>query len=304
MRRKTRCWARGLIVVLLGFGRISAEVRVVGTDLLGLEFTRAVYEWSSGSGVRVALACDGSRKGLAEVLAGRADLGLVMLPPEEAGLIGARRAWPLGFYRVCVLAPSDAGVDAISVAQLAALFGEGEGRAAGARWADLGADGAWGPAPVAAWAPDGSADLTAAYFQHAVLRGRPFKVSVRRYADRADVGIEFAGGSRALALAAGPPTGVGRARVLRVGVGDGTAVAPTIEHLEDGSYPLRLVLHLVPGSRPSAGARAVAAYLTGDQAARLLAAADFVPVPASVRAEQRPLLEAALTPASSSGQDK
>src|SRR5947207_2450422 len=85
----------------------AAELRVVGSDLLGLEFTKAFYEFSGRNGVRLALALDGSRPGLADLKADRADLALLVLPPAELSLLDDFETRPLGYVPVLVGVPAD-----------------------------------------------------------------------------------------------------------------------------------------------------------------------------------------------------
>src|SRR3954469_25436133 len=86
-------------------GIAFADLRVVGTDLLGLEFTKAFYEYSGRNGIKLALAFDGSRPGLQEFENGRADLALVTLPREEEAALARFRTLPLAYHCIFVVVP-------------------------------------------------------------------------------------------------------------------------------------------------------------------------------------------------------
>src|SRR3954464_9449361 len=94
----------GVVCAFFWFVGIAfADVRVVGTDLLGLEFTKAFYEFAGRNGIKLALAFDGSRPGLDELKAERADLAIVTLPAEENAALVPFRTIPLAYHCVIVV---------------------------------------------------------------------------------------------------------------------------------------------------------------------------------------------------------
>src|SRR5688500_7959603 len=83
-RRFSTIW--GALAILLGATTSSAassEVRVVGSDLLGVEFSKALCEFAGNEGVRLAVALDGSRPGAIELRSQRANVALLSLPASE-----------------------------------------------------------------------------------------------------------------------------------------------------------------------------------------------------------------------------
>src|SRR3954464_11971393 len=94
----------GVVCAFFWFVGIAfADVRVVGTDLLGLEFTKAFYAFSGRNGVKLALAFDGSRPGLDELRAERADLAIITWPAEESAALAPFRVVPLAYHRFIVV---------------------------------------------------------------------------------------------------------------------------------------------------------------------------------------------------------
>ncbi|MSU50931.1 MAG: hypothetical protein EXS37_17880 [Opitutus sp.] len=270
---------------------LRADLRVVGSDLLGLEFTRAFYEFSGRNGLPLALALDGSRPGWEEFKAGRADLALIVLPPEEAAPLASFRTRPLGYHSIVVLVPADCPLERITLAQLAAVFGTNAeaGSRAGLRWSELGVAGEWGGAFVAAVAPESGEGITTEYFRAAVLRGRELKSNVQRYAAGAELLRHFGGDSRAMALAPMAPAGAKNIKVLRVAAGVSDAgVAPTPETLHAATYPLRLPLQLVFRPDRAPALTRLFEFLFGEIAAQLLERAGVTPLPALVRQAQLP----------------
>ena len=111
--------------MVFSLGAAGAELRVVGTDLLGVEFSKALYEHTGRHEIALTLAFDGSRPGLDQLRAGRADLALFELPLDEgAALVGCEPAL-LAFHRVVVLVPPAAPLAQVSVQQLDGVFGAG-----------------------------------------------------------------------------------------------------------------------------------------------------------------------------------
>jgi phosphate transport system substrate-binding protein len=270
---------------------ICADLRVVGTDLLGLEFTRAFYEFAGRNGVRLALAFDGSRSGLGELSAGRADVALVFVPPEETGALAEYRSVPLGYHPVVVLVSAACPLEKIAVSQLAAVFAADAAGDTPIRWGALGVTGAWADGSVVALAPEVGTGMAVEYFRRAALSGKDLKASVRRFGDASALVAGLAGGERALAVAAGVPADATGIKVLPVAAGTkSVAYAPAIGHLQSGDYPLCVPLYVVFKATRRAALGAVGEFLFGDGAARLLAQVDIRALPTATRAEHLRML--------------
>src|SRR4051812_37620821 len=78
-----RVFAAGAFVFLAAFGLHAADLRLVGTDLLGLEFTKALYAAAGEEGITLSVVLDGSRPGHEQLKSGRADLALLILSPGD-----------------------------------------------------------------------------------------------------------------------------------------------------------------------------------------------------------------------------
>ena len=203
---KSRRWLSGGAALLAFLGcAVGAELRVVGSDLLGLDFTQAVYQFSGQQRLGLALALEGSRPGLAELKAGRADLGIIVLPAGEVGQLGGYRTLPLGYLGVAVVVPASCPLDQISLPQLARAFGPEAARSSGSaafRWRDLGVGGEWGEANVVTVVPEIGGGLVDELFRDLVLRGQALRPGVRRFASATELAAFFGADSRAVALVA------------------------------------------------------------------------------------------------------
>lgn len=278
-------------MALMTLAPIRAELRMVGTDLLGVDFSKALYDFAGRHNLTLALAFDGSRPGLDQLKAGRADLVLFALPPEEdAGLLGCESA-VLAFHRVVVLVPPDAPLAKVSLDQLGGIFGTG-GAVSYARWGELGVAGDWSGSGIAPHAPVAGFGIAAELFRHTVLLDRSFKTNVARYESIADLPSLLAGDSRAIILAAAPLPKAGAAKLVPVALrADDPAFLPTPENLRSGDYPLRLPLRVAFRRESARALQPLLRFLFSDELVTQLERADVVALPAASRRQQMALLE-------------
>ncbi len=110
--------ALGVSIMLLPFAVGAAELRVVVSDLLGFEAVQALYDFSSCTGLSLALALDGSRAGLDRLEEGRADLVLLALPEAKREPLGDFETVPLAYHTIVVLVPAIVPIEEISLTQL------------------------------------------------------------------------------------------------------------------------------------------------------------------------------------------
>lgn len=287
-------WSRSCVRLLISVcGSLAvmhaAELRVVGSDLLGLDFTRAFYAFSGREGLTLALAFEGSRAGFDQVRSGRADLGLMVLPQDNGRDSPELRKAIIGHHQVVVLVPAACPLERISLAQLAAVFGAREAAGKTLRWGDIGATGEWSELALVPVAPESGVGITAEYFRSVVLREGPWNGQVRRYATPAELAAHWTRESRAMALVATAPRADPTVKVLPVAAGAGAtavAVAPTPATLAAGAYPLRVPVWVVFRVEKRTAVEPLQRFLFSDAAARALEQADIVPLPAGVRAER------------------
>lgn len=237
--------AAALFFTALSSAGRAAEIRVVGSDLLGPDFSRALYRCAAPEELRLSLALDGSRPGLEEMRAGRAQFALLSLPAMDESAIAEYESVLVAWHRVIVLVPAAAPLERITLAQLAGVFGH-DAPLSIHRWGDFGVSGTWAARPVVPRAPVVGLGLTAEYFRHVVLGGKAVRGDVERYGKTAELVSYFSGDSSVVALAAVLPVGESGLKVLRVSLDAKTpAFAPTVENLDTEKYPLRLPLRAV-----------------------------------------------------------
>jgi hypothetical protein len=287
--RPTRLMALG-VLALLPVAVARADVRVVGTDLLGVNFSKALYAFAGRHDLTVALAFDGSRPGLDQLKAGRADLALLVFAPGEESSAAGLESVTLAYHRVVVLVPAASPLERVTLEQLGGIFGVG-GSVGVSRWDELGLGGEWAGSTIAPQVPAVGHGFAAEYFRHAVLHDRAFRSIVTRYEAPADLVLRLAGNSRAIALAPTPPPGPGLKIVSIATRANEPAFLPTAENLHSGDYPLRLPLNLVFRRASARPLLPLWRFLFGDEAAPLLVGADLVPLPSAARRQQVLALE-------------
>ena len=272
-----------VVVVFFSAAARAADIRIVGSDLLGLEFFKALYAFAGAESIPVALALDGSRTGLDQLKAGRAELALLTLPPGDDIDAAVFADVPLGWHCVVVVVPSAAPLHRVDFFQLAAIFGA-DRPVNYQRWGELGPVGEWAGSTIAPFAPAVGQNLTAEIFRDAVLRGKAIKAHVGRYTSSVDLSRQFGGESRGIALSPALAASAQGTRRLPVAVrANAPAYFPTPESLQSGDYPLRLPLRVVYRRHADGTVRPLLRFLFSDSVAQIFERAGIVPQPVAAR---------------------
>ncbi len=241
---RSRGFKIGLLVGLMcwqaGGALRAAEMRVVGSDLLGAEFSRSLLLAAGRVELALAVAFDGSRPGLEALRAGRADVALVSFPANEENALNEFSTIPLGWHRVVALVPVEAPLSQITLPQLAGIFGR-DARDDVQRWGELGVTGDWSNSPIKALVPVRGTGLALELFRRLALGGNALKPLVVSYHPGDDLALLLRGDSRAVAIAGAPLAVSTPTKVLAVAAQAGEpAFMPSPENLDSGDYPLRL----------------------------------------------------------------
>jgi phosphate transport system substrate-binding protein len=269
----------------------AADLRMVGTDLLGVEVSQALYRFSGRANLLLALALDGSRPGLDQLKSGRADLALLVLTPEENAATEGLESITLGYQVVVVLASAAVPLEQMTLAQLRDVFGESGPRSAN-RWVDLGVDGAFSAAAIGPQIPAVGQGIAVEFFRHAVLKDRPFNATVSRYGTVAELKLRLTGERQGLALAAMRPPNLPGLKIVRVAAkANDPAYSPTPENVHSGDYPLALPLRIVFRREAAARLRPLLRFLLSDELAPVLEQAQVIPLAPAARQRQLVALE-------------
>jgi phosphate transport system substrate-binding protein len=243
----------------------AAEIRVVGSDLLGEGFARAAAEFARQNDTGVKLDLRGTRPGADDLEAGRAEVGIFLLPAAELPPTGDIVSRVMAYQVTVVAEPAASALTQVTVAQLRETFG-------GTAQKDR-----------TPFAVSPQAGLAWPLFQRVILQDAPPKAALaftpsgaalvqQLLAAENSIGVagiaSASGGLRVLALAAGPAE---------------RAWLPTPENVHSGAYPLRLVLYVSFPRKKAPELQRFLKFLLSDETAAALAPADFVPLPVGVR---------------------
>lgn len=280
-------WRRGALRLLIASAALATlahatEIRVAGSDLLGPAFAAALEKFGRENDVTIAPLLAGTRPGLERLRSGDADIGLFALPPGETPP-GAPLVTRVIAYQPVVLAVSERlPITQLTLAQVRGIF------AATAAdnfqlWGDVGATGEWRARTIALQAVEPAAALTLPLFRRLALNNAELKplastAALERVLERVrssdnTIGLVptvlgEGGGLRVLALA---PS-------LRE-----PAHLPTPANLHDGSYPLRLPLHVSFRRDAAPQLMLFLRFLLSDECADALAQANFQALPVDAR---------------------
>jgi len=275
-----------LVLLAIALPRLSgaAPSRIAGSDLLGPEFSKALYAAAARAGVPVLLTFDGSRPGAQALKQGKADAALLSLPEAELAELSEFRLTPIAYHRVVVLVPESCPLRQITLAQLARIFGA---RGAGSlAWGDLPGATEWAGNAIVAVAPEMGSGVTLDFFRHVVLGGGELKHNLVRYRTTAELLGHFTGESRVIALAAVLPKEAARVRVLAGGKPGDDAVLHEPQAVHAGKYPLRLPLFVAVRREAAMQLDGLQNWLCGEEAAAEFARAGLQSLPHDTRNEE------------------
>lgn len=268
-----------LLGLLGGLSAVAAEIRVVGSDLLGPDFARAVAGFARRNDAAVALALHGSRPGVDELATGRADVGLFLLPPGEEPPVTELISRVIGYQVAVVTVPAASPLTHLTTAQLRGLFSESSG-AAYSRWGGLNLIGAWTSRPVVPLALSPSAGLAWPLFQRVILEGAPARPALEFAATPDAFNRRLLATDNSIGVTGRPAGEVPGLRVLALAASPTQeACGPAPEHVHRGGYPLRLPLHVAFRRGAAPDLQQFLKFLLSDEAAAALAPASFLPLP-------------------------
>ena len=283
-------WALTVPVMTI-FTASAADLRVVGTDLLGVEASQALYRFAGRAELPLVLAFDGSRPGLDQLKSGRADVALLVLAPDEIAATAGFESLTLAYHAVVVLVSASVPLDQMTVSQLRDVFGEGGSRIL-SRWGDFGLAGDFAASSIAVHAPAVGQGIAVEFFRQAVLKDRAFTSAVMRYATAAEMVGHLSGERRGLAVAPVRPPNAPGVKIVRVAVrANEPAYSPTPENLHSGDYPLALPLRLVFRREAARTLQPLLRFLFSDEFAAALEQVQVVPLAPAAREHQRTALE-------------
>ncbi len=275
-----------LLVLPLVLNFVRAEVRVVGSDLLGPKFSEAVNAYSKRNDLGLRLALDGSRVGIERVTSGRADLGLVVFGPGEKPPGEPFVVLPVAYHTAVVVVPSSVPVTQITFGQLNAIYGD-DAQSGVRRWNDLGVAGEWAHRNILPNIPGAGGGITYDLFRYSVLRAPALKPTVGVQAGLVETLTRIRGDEGGMAILPSLPAGEARLKTLLVARGpQDVAFGPTPENIHLGDYPIRLPVYAVFRKEDASRLQTTLRYLLSEDAVPVWEGIHLVPLPVQARNQQ------------------
>ena len=275
-----------LLSVLLTLVSVRADVRMVGSDLLGKEFTAGLTAYSKRNDLGIRLALEGSRTGLERLQSGLADLGVVMISPGDKMPAAPFVALPVAYQTAVVVVPSSLPLTQITYAQLNTIYGD-EAQAGIRRWNDLGVTGEWGGRNIQPNILGPSGGLSYDLFRYTALTAPALRPTVGVQSTLTDSLTRIRGEEGGIAVLPLLPEGQTRLKTLLVARGpQDVAFGPTADNIHSGDYPIRLPVYLVFRKDAAKRLQTTLRYLLSEDAVPLWEKAQLVPLPIQVRNQQ------------------
>ncbi len=276
-----------LLLAFVGvLSAVRAEVRVVGSDLLGNDFTTTLSSYSERSDLGLTLALDGSRAGLEQLKAGRADLAVMVFAPGEKPPEAPFVAIAVAYHTVVVVVPSSLPLTQITYGQLNSIFGD-DSQSGVKRWSDLGVTGEWAPRIILPTIPGPGGGLTYDFFRYTVLSAPSFRPTVGVQPGLAETLTRIRGDEGGIAILPSLPVNQPRLKTLLVARGaQDVAFGPSPDNIHTGDYPIRLPVYLVFRKDGAKALQGTLRYLLSEESVPLWEKAQLVPLPIQVRNQQ------------------
>jgi len=267
---------------------VGADLTIVGSDLLGDNFPVGLKAYAARQAVTVKLNLAGSRAGRDELVAGRADLALLVFSAGETPPAAPFVARPVAYFTAMVVVPASLPLEQVSYNQLRDLYADSEGASLYVRWSDFGIkDPRWSAAKIFLGMSGPGGGLSYDIFRYTVLPGPGLRPGIKVDLDgpAALKRIDVAEGG--LTIVPALPAAMTSLRVVPVsrGIHD-VGFLPTPENVHTGDYPIRLPLYVVFRADATKKVLPLLRYLYDDEALPSWRGAQLVPLPTQAREVQ------------------
>jgi len=274
------------LAVSLSFSPLRAEVRIVGSDLLGKDFVDALNAYSRHNDLGLKVDLMGSESGLEKLREGLADVGIIILTPNEKKPEPPFVVIPVAYQTATVVVPDSLPLTQITFDQLSGIYVDGADGTI-KRWSDLGVTGEWANRNILPNITGPGGGLSYDLFRHTVLSAPALKPTVAVQDSVAATLQRITGDEGGIAVMPLLPDGRNGLKALLVGRrANDVAFGPTSDNLYTGDYPIRLPIYLVFKKSSAKNLQIVLRYLLSEDAVPLWKGAQLVPLPIQARNQQ------------------
>ena len=269
---------------------IKGSVRAIGSITVGLMVQTWVRAYAPlQPDVRLEVTSGAAGDAFPALIAGQSDIAMLSRRPTPEELAGFKAARgfeasqiPLGSDALVIYVNRRNPLPQLTIDQVERIFGrEPEGALPIERWGEVGLDGAWKDRELQVFGPRpslGAWDV----FQHQILRGRPFRASMKQQV--VVTGIPNACGSFEDAIGfASRYYATRRTRIVPIAPRpDAPPVMPSRTACLAGTYPLArpmfLVIAVAPGKQPSPALQDFVRFLASWEGQEVSSAAGSFPI--------------------------
>ncbi len=273
-----------LLSTLVGSLLQAAPIRIVGSDLLSPVFERGLAAYAARDDQSVTVKLEGSGIGLTLLRQEKAELGLLVFPPDSPRPSSEEFvSLPVAYYTAVLAVRNSIPVNQLTFAQIGGIYGDAE-KSNHRRWGDIGGSGPWATRSILATAITRQGSLAFDLLRAEVLKTNRIKPTVIQMDTPEELITRIKGDEGGIAVLPLPPGEASGLKVLLVSsTEDGVAYPPTSDNINNGDYPLRMPLYLVFRKSDATKLGPVLRFLLGENALPLWTQAGLISAPVQAR---------------------
>lgn len=263
------------------FASAQNPVKIVGSDIVGDKISKEILAQSNLMGAKCVVEMNGSRDGLNDLKAGKADIAIVAILDSDQFPDGLA-AVPFAHQIASIIVNSQNPIEEITIPQLRQIFGStGEQTDT---WSNLGLNNTISLRNIYALSTSFLDNIAVELFKSKCLDGENMSDSVDIKENLEQVVNVIKSTTNAIAIVNVAPNNPGiKALAVAQGGAKPHPFKPTSENIQNGDYPLALHFYLVFDKKNVKRLRPVLQMLLSDNIANGIDKGDLVSAPKNFR---------------------
>lgn len=263
------------------FAFAQNPVKIVGSDIVGDKISKEILAQSNLMGAKCVVEMNGSRDGLNDLKAGKADIAIVAILDSDQFPDGLA-AVPFAHQIASIIVNSQNPIEEITIPQLRQIFGStGEQTDT---WSNLGLNNTISLRNIYALSTSFLDNIAVELFKSKCLDGENMSDSVDIKENLEQVVNVIKSTTNAIAIVNVAPNNPGiKALAVAQGGAKPHQFKPTSENIQNGDYPLALHFYLVFDKKNVKRLRPVLQMLLSDNIANGIDKGDLVSAPKNFR---------------------
>ena len=262
------------------FSFAQNPIKIVGSDIVGEKISKEIATQADLIGAKCSIEMNGSRDGLNDVKAGRADIAIVAIPDSKSFPEGLS-AVPFAHQIATIIVNSQNPIDELSFQQLRQIFGSmGEQTDT---WSNLGLKNTISLRNIYALSTGFKDNIAVELFKNKCLGGENISESVNFKENSAQVIEIIKTTSNAIAIVNVAPDSPSLKTLAISQDTKSQPFKPTSENVQNGDYPLTLPFYLVFDKKNIKNLRPILQILLSDNIAKSIDDGNLVSAPKNFR---------------------